>query len=105
MAATGQDVRHDPVCPDLMFKMPEPKRVSPRPSEGAAMTVGVDVVARGQWSDVLGSYDTYAGELANFVHWLLDRGLTVRLLKGDATDDGALADSRRQSTPPLWTEP
>ncbi len=92
MAATGLDVRHDPVCPDLMFKLAEPQRVSPRPSEGAAMTIGVDVVARGQWSEDLGDYEIYSDELANFVHWLLDRGLTVRLLKGDATDDSALAE-------------
>ena len=91
MASTRRDVRHDPVCPDLMFKLPEPQRVSPRPLDGAAMTVGVDVVTRDQWPAGLGDYETYAVQLASFVHWLLDRGLTVRLLKGDATDDGAIA--------------
>ena len=92
MAATGRDVRHDPVAPDLMFKLAEPKRVSPRPSDGAAITVGVDVVSRGEWREELGDYETYAGQLATFVHWLLDRGVTVRLLKGDAAGSGALPE-------------
>lgn len=91
MMLAGAASELDPVTPDLMFSMREEKPVSPRHRDGAGVTVGIDVVSREGLNANGASHAAYVETLAAFVHWLLDRGLTVRLLQGNTHDNASLA--------------
>lgn len=93
--AAGVDVRHDSVFPDLMFRGAEPRRTRPRPTQGTAITVGVDVVSAAAWRGDSAAYAAYCEKLSAFLHWLLDRGLTVRLLTSEAGDEASLHELAR----------
>ncbi|MGQ0673059.1 MAG: polysaccharide pyruvyl transferase family protein [Hyphomicrobium sp.] len=91
----GIDVRDDRITPDLLFKIDMHRPAASRATDGAALTVGVDVVSRANWPADQGNYDAYLEKLASVVHWLLDRSLVVRLLKGDATEDDVISSLSR----------
>lgn len=74
------------VVPDLMFHLPRPRRVRPPPTEGAALTVAVEIVSAGSWPGSPERLASYTEHMAAFVHWLIDRGLTVRLLNVGSPD-------------------
>jgi polysaccharide pyruvyl transferase WcaK-like protein len=96
MAADGVDTRTHHVYPDLAFSLPRavvPAAELPRP---VPAHVGVGVVDMTKFPDTE-RYVQYLRQLAEFIGWLIDRGLCVTLLHGDGKYDAkALAD--------LWRE-
>ena len=94
----GVDTSGDEVHPDLVFALPDP------PSEPAVPgVVGLGVMAfhgdndeRTRADEI---YMAYVTRLLEFVHWLLDRGHTIRLFRGDTVDNevvnAVLDDVRR----------
>jgi polysaccharide pyruvyl transferase WcaK-like protein len=93
MRSAGIDVANDPVNCDLVFGLPIPL---PERPHGAPLTVGVGVMTYTGWnktSDAAeATYATYLAKILAFVHWLLQGGITVRLLTGDRGDRRALHD-------------
>jgi polysaccharide pyruvyl transferase WcaK-like protein len=95
MESIGFDVRSDPVCPDIAFRLPPPASIRPQ-EEGRPLTVGVGVMAYHGWRNDstrgAGIYAAYLEKMTAFVLWLLDRGHAVRVLMGDEADRRAVAD-------------
>lgn len=94
MKSIGFDVSRDPLSADLAFGLPaaaESSRENP-----TAVYVGVGVMAYSGWKkadeDGEAIYRTYLDKIAEFISWLQERGLNVRLLTGDIVDRRAVVD-------------
>jgi polysaccharide pyruvyl transferase WcaK-like protein len=96
MESIGFDTRDDAVYPDIAFRLPVP--ASPVRQDGGErpLAVGVGVMAYRGWCNdgARGSviYAAYLEKITTFVLWLLDRGHSVRILTGEATDQQAVGD-------------
>ena len=107
MRQRGLDTTHDYVYPDLAFSIPTPPCDAGDPG-----TVGVGVMAYSGSNDDRHRADeihaSYVEKMRFFTRWLVDSGHRVRLLVGDASDDGVvqevLADLRtnRPDLEPGW---
>ena len=75
MMSVGFDARTDPVYPDLAFKLPAPKFLTPRRADGEALAVALGVMSYGGWRhDHDHGMDIFAGYLqkvTRFLNWLL----------------------------------
>jgi polysaccharide pyruvyl transferase WcaK-like protein len=94
MKSIGFDVSRDPLSADLAFGLPaaaESGRDNPD-----TVCVGVGIMAYSGWKkadeDGEAIYRTYLDKIAEFISWLQERGLNVRLLTGDIVDRRAVAD-------------
>jgi polysaccharide pyruvyl transferase WcaK-like protein len=96
MMSVGFDARKDPVYPDLAFKLPAPKFLTPRRVNGEALTVALGIMSYGGWRhDHDHGTDIFVGYLqkvARFLTWLLDHGHNVRILTGDTGDQHAVQE-------------
>jgi polysaccharide pyruvyl transferase WcaK-like protein len=99
MMSVGFDARTDPVYPDLAFKLPAPKFLTPRRADGEALTVALGVMSYGGWrhdhdrgADI---FAAYLQKLTRFLTWLLDRGHNVRILTGETSDHHAVEELMR----------
>ena len=94
MESIGFDASHDPIYPDLAFRLPDPASTE-RPRE-RALTIGIGVMAYYGWSGDAESnaaiYQLYMKKLAVFAIWLLNSGYQVRILIGDVLDHSAVQD-------------
>jgi polysaccharide pyruvyl transferase WcaK-like protein len=99
MASIEFDTRHDPIYPDIAFRLPAPASRRPDPGAGGRLTVGVGVMAYYGWRNDGGDgdavYATYIEKMTHFLVWLLDRGHLVRLMMGDEADRRAIDDLMR----------
>ncbi len=99
METIGIDVRADPVCPDIAFKLPAPEAVPPKQPGSAAPIVGLGVMSYRGWHDdpKLGPeiFSVYVGKITTFLIWLLDQGYGVRILMGDTADQRAVDELTR----------
>jgi polysaccharide pyruvyl transferase WcaK-like protein len=99
MMSVGFDTRTDPVYPDLAFRLPAPKFLTPRRADGEALTVALGVMSYGGWRhDHDRGADIFAGYLqkvTRFLTWLLDRGHNVRILTGETSDQHAVEELMR----------
>lgn len=93
LRSIGLDTRHDPIYPDLAFRLPSPS--APTTPKNYT-TVGLGIMSyygwygnREQGADI---YRNYLKRLVQFVAWLLDRRFHVRLLIGDEGDQSAIQD-------------
>ena len=97
MKSIGFDVSKDPLVADLAFALPAAAE-SPAPADGT-IRVGVGVMSYSGWKKAgeqgEAIYRTYLQKLDNFVLWLHERGLEVRLLTGDSVDRQAVADLKQ----------
>lgn len=94
MSAMGIDGKQDKVNCDLAFSLPAPAE---EPRKGSApLCVGVGVMNYAGWiraaEDGRTIYETYFEKIRDFVRWLLDRGMQVRLLTG-GIDDGVVVEA------------
>jgi polysaccharide pyruvyl transferase WcaK-like protein len=96
MESIGFDARHDPIYPDIAFRLPAPAANGRRAGDGRPLTIGVGVMAYHGWSNdrTRGAaiYAAYLEKMTDFLAWLLDRGHAVRLLMGDEVDRRAVDD-------------
>jgi polysaccharide pyruvyl transferase WcaK-like protein len=99
MMSVGFDARTDPVYPDLAFRLPAPKFLTPRRADGEALTVALGVMSYGGWrhdhdrgADI---FAAYLQKLTRFLTWLLDRGHNVRILTGETSDQHAVEELMR----------
>jgi polysaccharide pyruvyl transferase WcaK-like protein len=109
MREMGVDVTADRVYPDLAFSLPNP------PVDELTGMVGVGVMAYRGTNDERAESDElhrhYIDTMTKFVHWLLDRGRTVRLYTTDKEDlpilEALIADARatRTEDPAIAAEP
>ena len=94
MMSVGFDARIDPVYPDLAFRLPAHRYLTPRRADGEALTVALGIMSYGGWGhDHDRGADIFAGYLkkvTRFLTWLLDRGHNVRILTGDTADQHAV---------------
>lgn len=93
VGSLGIDVSGDPVIPDITLSLPR----APEGTLGAdAVTVGVGMMAYFNWAQNRQSgeeiYRAYITKMSQYVRGLLDRGLGVRLLIGEASDAMAVDD-------------
>jgi polysaccharide pyruvyl transferase WcaK-like protein len=96
MQSIGFDARHDPVYPDIAFRLPAPPSTRPQEGEGQPLTIGVGVMAYCGWRNDARRgariYAAYLAKMTDFVVGLLDSGHTVRILMGDQADRRAVDD-------------
>ena len=99
MMSVGFDARTDPVYPDLAFRLPAPKFLTPRRADGEALRVALGVMSYGGWrhdhdrgADI---FAAYLQKLTRFLTWLLDRGHNVRILTGETSDQHAVEELMR----------
>lgn len=96
MKSKGLDVSGDRVVPDIVFSM-EPDGLMPSQDPGTGrLVVGVGVMNYRGWN-VQGvkqeaAYLKHIEDTAQIVIGVLDRGHSVRLIMGEAGDQGALED-------------
>ncbi len=94
MARQGIDTSHDPIFPDIAFKLPAPL-APPEPRPDTSMCIGLGVMtyrgwrAKGQHSEDI--YQRYLETLADFAEWIVLGGHRLRLLIGDESDREAVA--------------
>jgi len=95
MEGIGFDTRHDPIYPDLAFRLPAPA-LPGRHNADRALAVGVGVMTYQGWhlhrrrSPAI--YAAYIETISRFVVWLLDQGHRVRILMGETGDRLAVDD-------------
>ncbi|HMF69717.1 MAG TPA: polysaccharide pyruvyl transferase family protein [Phyllobacterium sp.] len=94
MKSIGFNVSRDPISADLAFGLPAAGESSRE--DITTLCVGVGVMAYSGWKkfgeDGEAIYRTYLGKMAEFISWLQERGLIVRLLTGDIVDRQAVVD-------------
>lgn len=94
MTAIGIDTRNDDVTCDLAFGLDRPE--APARAASGRLCVGVGIMNYTGWrkhaSGDATVYDTYLTKMHAFVTWLLDEGMQVRLLTGDAADRKSVRD-------------
>lgn len=92
MKSIGFDVSRDPIYPDVAFALPTPADVREPSAEGQPVTVGVGVMSYNGWRDDRATdesiYRAYMDKMEVFIRWLLAAGYRVRLLTGQASDQG-----------------
>lgn len=106
MQGLGFDVAHDPLRPDLAFAL-RPATETPT-AEGRPPTVGLGVMTYRGWSgdSVAGraQFDGYLDRMSELLAAIVTKGLRVRLLIGETTDDIAVREIlervERRLTPP-----
>ena len=93
------DTRSDKLYPDLVFSLDMTTRrplISRSGVEGVGLRVGLGLINYRGWrhDPVAGApvFNAYMDKMKSFVRWLLERGYTVRLLVGDATDAPCLEE-------------
>jgi polysaccharide pyruvyl transferase WcaK-like protein len=96
MESIGFDARHDPIYPDIAFRLPAPPSTRPPVAEGQPLTIGIGVMTYCGWRNDAKRgaqiYAAYLGKMTDFAVWLLDRGHVVRVLMGDQADRRAVDD-------------
>ena len=96
MESIGFDARHDPIYPDIAFRLPAPRSIRVAEDDGRPFTIGVGVMAYCGWRNDASRgaeiYAAYLEKMTSFLVWLLDRGHAVRVLMGDQADRRAVDD-------------
>ncbi len=92
MQRLGFDVARDPLRPDLAFALP-PAAPSTR-AEGRPPKIGLGIMTYRGWSGETvagqGQFDRYLDRMADLLVAIVEKGMHVRLLIGETTDDIAV---------------
>jgi polysaccharide pyruvyl transferase WcaK-like protein len=94
MESIGFDTSHDPIYPDIAFKLPAPALTRQRQAD-PSLIVGVGVMTYQGWRNSRRSpliYAAYVEKISQFIVWLLNQGHRVRILMGETGDRRAVAD-------------
>jgi polysaccharide pyruvyl transferase WcaK-like protein len=96
MRGIGLDRAHDPVTPDLAFRLPSPQLGA---NAGGRPVIGVGMMGYAGWkhsqSDGQAIYRVYTAKMTQFVAWLIEEGYAVRLIMGDEGDIPAVQEVSR----------
>jgi polysaccharide pyruvyl transferase WcaK-like protein len=100
MASIGFDVGHDPVYPDIVFRLEEPPSEETDRAASAPLRVGLGVMSYLGWygfadgGDAI--FDRYVEKLSRVAVRLLDAGHEIRLLTGETGDQTAVDRIRNE---------
>ncbi len=73
VTSLGVDTRHDPVFPDIVFRLPTPVFPAGTAPQGRPVTIGVGVMSYYGWQQKVDQtiYETYLSKISDFVGSLL----------------------------------